>query len=1096
MATLVVGAVGAAVGWVIGGPAGAQWGWAIGTTIGGIAFAPKIPGIEGPRLDDLKAQKSNYGVPVPVVYGSMRIAGNVIWAADLVETSSTTGGGGKGTPSGGEQTTYSYSQSFAVGLCEGTIIGVRRIWANGKLIYNVSATADNATLVASNAVAARIRFHTGSETQVADSLIQAHEGAANTPAFRGLAYVVFEDMQLADYGNRAPNLEFEVVSAGSETQELQEITSANTFIPSMLYGTSSIAISSGYLYRVKTSYGPANIEIFDISSGAILPIKSFATRSDNGAYTKIQIKGNYLFMAGYITGTGAVLFAFDISDPVNPVEVGTTNTVYNQTLACINGDYAYLIGWHTLVGTYAIDVINITDPSNMYRSCIVKVTTSTGIYDLTVSGNYAYIATDDKLISCYNISDPTNVFFVSSVSLVYGYALYVNRVLVSGNYLFAVATSSTGIGVVDITNPASMSFVSFTSVSIGTSPGDTVIDGDYLFTISGYSGLVSVTDISNINNIHNVASYGVTTANNSGGMAVSNGYLYASYHYEAKIRKLLFRSSLSATAPLLSSIVSDICTRAGLLTSDINVAALTDTVDGYTVQRGTTRSWIEQLMKAYYFDAVESDGKVKFVKRGGASVVSIPEDDLAAREYGSAPPDTMVTTRQQEMELPVEVAVQYLDKDSSYVVGSQLSSRLTTNSENKVGINLALSLSGSKAKQISDVLMYDAWTSRTAFDVQTGWKYSYLEPTDIVTITKGGRTYTARINGEDTSGGIWHRQLTLEDSSVYTQSASAPSMPAQVDTVSDTPLTNLMLLDIPLLRDQDDGYGFYTAACGYGAGWRGAQAFKSNDSGATWSSFGSPLVSEATIGSTSTLLGNFTGGNIFDETNSVTVVTMSGTLSSDSEINILNGANVALIGNEVIQFRTAALIATGTYTLSGLLRGRKGTEWAMTTHAVGDRFVLLSASTTYLFYGPSAEYDVLRKYKGVSFGNYLVNAQQKDFINTAVALIPYSPVQLGGGRNAAGDLTLNWVRRTRLSGGWNNYSDVPIGETTEAYEVEIYDATYTTLKRTITGLTSATASYTAAQQITDFGAPQSTVYWKVYQISATVGRGYEARSST
>jgi len=550
---------------------------------------------------------------------------------------------------------------------------------------------------------------------------------------------------------------------------------------------------------------------------------------------------------------------------------------------------------------------------------------------------------------------------------------------------------------------------------------------------------------------------------------------------------------ITSSSTALSSIVADICIKTGLTAGEIDVSQLTDIVDGYVVQRGTARSWLEQLMMAFFFDAVESDGKVKFVKRGGSSVAAIVEDDLAAHEYGSSPPDTLTINRKQEMELPVEMAVQYMDTGAAYAIGSQEARRLITDSQNQQSINLAISMTGTKARQISEVLMYDAWTTRTTFDAWTGWKYSYLEPTDVITFTKGGRTYTTRLVDEDAAAGIFRRTAVLEDAGIYTQTPTAAPITVPPDTVSSVPLTDMILMDIPLLRDQDDGLGFYAAACGYVEGWHGAQAYKSNDDGLTWSSYGRAFLNEAAIGAASGVLGNFYGGNIFDELNSITVVMINGTLASDTEINVLNGANVALLGDEIIQYKTATLTATDTYLLTGLLRGRRGTEWAMATHVTGERFVVLSETTTYLFDASSAEYDLARNYKGVSFGGYLDEAPTITFTHTAMALHPYAPVLLGGGRNTALDVILTWTRRTRTGGAWNNYSDVPIGETTEAYEVEIWNSGYTVLKRTITGITSATTTYSAAQQTTDFGSAQSTVYFKVYQISAVVGRGFEAR---
>jgi len=299
------------------------------------------------------------------------------------------------------------------------------------------------------------------------------------------------------------------------------------------------------------------------------------------------------------------------------------------------------------------------------------------------------------------------------------------------------------------------------------------------------------------------------------------------------------------------------------------------------------------------------------------------------------------------------------------------------------------------------------------------------------------------------------------------------------------------------MRDQDDGIGFYAAACRYSGTWPGAQTYKSNDGGGSYNSFGRAILNEATIGSALTALGNFYGGNIFDELNTVTVALINGTLSSSTELGVLNGSNVLLLGSEVMQFKIATLVSTGVYTLSGLLRGRQGTDWAMSTHRVGDRAVLLSSTATYLFDSNSSEYNLARKYKAVGFGGFLADATAINFTNTGVAQECYSPVQLGGGRNTAtNDVTLNWIRRTRIGGAWNNYSDVPLGEASEAYVVEIYSSsTYATLKRTISGLTSPTTTYTAAQQTADGLTPGNTVYFIVYQVSATVGNGYGARGA-
>lgn len=165
--------------------------------------------LEGPRLDALQLQASQEGAPIPLVFGRGRIAGQIIWASRFREHR-TDRGGGKGGP---RVSQFSYSVSFAVGICEGEIGGIGRIWANGELL---------------NQSALPFRLYKGCEDQLPDPLIETIEGADAAPAFRGLAYIVFENLPLDNFGNRIPNLSFEVFrsprSAGEETPLEQLIT--------------------------------------------------------------------------------------------------------------------------------------------------------------------------------------------------------------------------------------------------------------------------------------------------------------------------------------------------------------------------------------------------------------------------------------------------------------------------------------------------------------------------------------------------------------------------------------------------------------------------------------------------------------------------------------------------------------------------------------------------------------------------------------------------------------------------------------------------------------------------------------------------------
>lgn len=193
MATLVL----TVVGGIVGGPIGASIGAMIGQQIDrNILFPPK--GRQGPRLTELALQTSSYGTAIAHVFGTMRIGGCVIWSTDLIESRSTSSTG-KGQP---KLTSYSYSASFAVALSGRTISDVGRIWADGKLLRGSAGDFKSAT---------GFRLHTGGEDQAVDPLIAAAENGL-APAHRGIAYAVFEHLQLADFGNRIPSLTFEVIA--------------------------------------------------------------------------------------------------------------------------------------------------------------------------------------------------------------------------------------------------------------------------------------------------------------------------------------------------------------------------------------------------------------------------------------------------------------------------------------------------------------------------------------------------------------------------------------------------------------------------------------------------------------------------------------------------------------------------------------------------------------------------------------------------------------------------------------------------------------------------------------------------------------------
>ncbi|GAB4269138.1 MAG: glycoside hydrolase TIM-barrel-like domain-containing protein [Pararhodobacter sp.] len=245
MATLLLSAAGAALGANFGGAvlglSGAVIGRAIGATVGRVIdqrlLGQGSGAVDTGRIDRLQVTGVGEGVPVPMVWGRMRIAGHVIWASDFHEipgrSRRTKGGLG---PKVQDQSRYVVS--LAIALCEGEIGGIGRIWANGDEIAPAELT---------------LRVYTGAQDQHPDPKIEAVEGAGNAPAYRGTAYVVIEDLDLAPFGNRVPNLTFEVIrparAEGHTT--LQDAVQGVAWLPGS--GEYALATQTVLAQQTKTS---------------------------------------------------------------------------------------------------------------------------------------------------------------------------------------------------------------------------------------------------------------------------------------------------------------------------------------------------------------------------------------------------------------------------------------------------------------------------------------------------------------------------------------------------------------------------------------------------------------------------------------------------------------------------------------------------------------------------------------------------------------------------------------------------------------------------------------------------------------------------
>ncbi|MBD8065327.1 glycoside hydrolase/phage tail family protein [Devosia sp. PTR5] len=210
MATLALSVAGQFAGALVGGPIGATIGRALGALAGnaidGMLFGDKPEAASF----DVRLGGSSEGAAIPRLYGWGRMAGNIIWARELERLGGETSGA-KGL--GGGQEKDEIGASFAIGFCEGKVARLGRLWADGQVLDTRGLT---------------LRFYDGSDEQLPDSLIEATQGSGKAPAYRGLCYIVFENLPLSRFGNRIPQITAELCRV---VGDLEPAIRAVTVIP-------------------------------------------------------------------------------------------------------------------------------------------------------------------------------------------------------------------------------------------------------------------------------------------------------------------------------------------------------------------------------------------------------------------------------------------------------------------------------------------------------------------------------------------------------------------------------------------------------------------------------------------------------------------------------------------------------------------------------------------------------------------------------------------------------------------------------------------------------------------------------------------------
>lgn len=1185
MSTLVAIA-GGIVGSIFGVP---QLGFLAGSILGSLIFGGSSKG--GPKLKDLHVTGSTYGAAIPWLWGTCRMGGNIIWTYLLKQHAHHAGG--KGGPA-----TYTYSWTGAVGLCAtdqtGPIQKILKIWADTKLVYDATGQSGitknipgsgggkgggghgDGNAVVNGGVAnaynklGRFRVYTGTQDQMPDPAYENLVGADQATANRGMAYIVFDDVDLENYGNRVPNWTFEVAGNNDE-QPLSQNAFKFNFDTSVVGPPDSAGMAidtfrqRAYFFNINGSGGATGIHAMDLKTGNSVMTSTVARTFSSSISTSTMDDGCIVADDGYLwVWSGTANYGPWIKvDPDTLLEVGHIGTANSFTsiggsttnphypVPCVLGkanclfvagevfgdlhllsldglteigngvfsDNHMLVCGGNQTGDATADAFGLGIPSigggtsgpfNLYHiplggSTITPVLI-VGLLPSDVDSDWSHFTDVSTLL--FDQTDGNVIFFVQS-----------GDTLSAGHHAQYLVKLNTVSGALMWKSPWES-----TPGSSDNLPGNPDY-GSYQSIIT--SGVYSVID----------QHHDVWTFSTQDGSSVKNlwaGNLGAGFQAWADpFGAILFHGSDDQLSPplssnwgvlvtndarggrLLSAIVSEICTAVGFLDADLDVTALTDTVEGYVLDsQMLAKDALLPLSVAFLFDGVESDYTLKFIKRGGSSIATIPSTDLA---YLDKKLNQIVNeTRLQEVDLPNNISINFLDPNHNYQQATQYSRRPaqpypTMFSKAAHTENLPLVAEPSFMRQLAEKLLFTSWIERVSYKTTLPWQYLVYDPTDILTLTlTDGTSMVVRMATVNIGADFTMQWESLSQSApTYTSIATGDGGGGFIQqTLSPSTATRLFLLDMPLLRDTDDaGQSFtilYDAAAGYATPWAGAAIAKSNDDINFVDEPIIPTANATVFGSAVNALGDVVDPYTVDYANTLTVnMTNDGgsSLASGTLLDVCNGANVAALYNttsgiiEIIQWLTVTANTDGSYTLSGLLRGRRGTEVYTGAHAVGDLFVLCSPTTTSSIKMAIGDLNVERFFRPTTVGTLTEDSPVIGFTDTGRTMQPYQPAQQTAVLSGS-DIQLSWVRRTRVGGELRDLTgDVPLSEQSERYQVDIYNALGDTILRSVivTYPTSPEASpgylYLAADIATDFGSTPTTLNVDIRQISTVIGRG-------
>lgn len=1018
MTTLALGIAGAVVGGAVGSPGmGFVLGTALGRAILGGHTSIHLPTQYGSRLSDLKVQSGQWGLPIPRVYGTYRIAGNVIWSTSISEHAQTftqtqyvPGGKGGHHQQAVTQSTvsYTYFASFAIALCQGPIAGIRQIWADGKRLSVKPLTIQSPVLTQS-VFAQSIRFYKGSEDQMPDPFIEAHQGVDNTPAFRGLAYIVFEGFALADFGNRIPNFSFEVVQGGWQSANHSALPIAN-------YSTDKNH-PLGYLVTVSSGLIQCPIGASQNKGRffPVIPVPPQRVDFDRRLHEiqrvmGINIKPQQLYHA-VIKGMPNLF----VTSTLNPnqwydLQTGQHQIVLGQNVPVHCGVYAgrrlYVITGQAGV-SYSLRIYAIESPYSLPGELLKEImlngnllNSGEHIADIDYQQGilFGIEAKKSQLIAF----DPIQCKALHAWTLTFLKASFSFNPHDQMDYKLSVHPTEQRALITRSDHKSSQAF----QVHWDFSQTKLVAEALEIETIEGHGGFSWIDD------------HHIFASSALGKPPISLNLIDG---YEACIYDLNLKEPQS---PSLKTVIIDILNQAHFPMDAVDVSELENTiVPGFVIsQPSSSRDTLTLLQQAYDLEIVEIGFQLVFKDKHANACIEIPEDAIGAHEVGQAGEDLKITYL-EPIHFSSTLNLLFSDRHHDYQQGHVSVHRKDSISLRADTIELPFAFTTDEAFIIAEQLLESVWQKRILAEFTLPRSYVFLNPGNFIQMKAKIWQITEKTYGDPGLVQVKAQYVKDVHEQLSTKLAITKDLESRGGYADQSPLfkklpqitipspTQCFFIELDLLIDKPDEKQWYAILSGMTKDWSGSTLMASIDQGESFFSLfhqnigatygwaqsvltpvssapvpqNPPITSiRRRITTVSSAIATETNHALYTLT-SVSIKLTWGELSSVSEEALQQGANRCLLGDEVLQFQTATLQADGSYLLENLIRGQCHTETAMNQHQVGERFIMIDPTTWHLLKPPTTMSTLPRYYKAVTDGQLLQDARTQ--------ILPTEPIK-------------------------------------------------------------------------------------------------------